>query len=156
VSFFAIDTERTVTSHPDGNPGASSLLRANPDYKNEQYVQKEIVVPCVRLDQYAQLEGGAPDVLWMDLQGAELQALVGCGAMLREVKLIYTEISFRPMYMGQALFHDIDSYLSEHFVLADLRIGRWPRWPRLYRLLRFGPWLGDAVYVRKDLASRLA
>ena len=32
IDFYPINTEKTITTHSDGNPGASSLLKANPDY----------------------------------------------------------------------------------------------------------------------------
>jgi hypothetical protein len=33
--------------------------------------------------------------------------------MLADVKVIYTEIGFRRMYVGQPLFHDLDAILSK-------------------------------------------
>ena len=47
----------------------------------------------------------------MDLQGAELLALQGMGDLLNGVRYVHTELSFRAMYTGQALFADVHSYL---------------------------------------------
>jgi hypothetical protein len=41
VGFFAINPEKTVTTHSDGNIGASSLFMAIPEYPHEKYHQKK-------------------------------------------------------------------------------------------------------------------
>ena len=150
LTFFPVDTEQTITPHPDGNPGASSLYRANPDYTAERYVQKEIKVKSTTLDSYVQLHS-VPDLLWMDLQGAELKALQGAKRTLAKVKIIHIEIGFRPMFLGQPLFWDIDELLKNQFKLVHISIGRWPKMLWLYKLLGTGPWLGDAIYVNRSL-----
>lgn len=147
VSFFPIDTEKTITAHADGNPGASSLLLASGKYPHETYVQKQIPVPSTSLDDYCATHS-IPDLLWLDLQGAELQGLRGARRILGGVKVINMEVAFREMYSGQAMYWDIEPALKG-FRLADLDLGRWPKLPRLYSLLRFGPWGGNAIFVRK-------
>jgi FkbM family methyltransferase len=111
--FHPIDTARTVTSWPDGNPGASSLFLATGDYPAERYVQNTIEVDCIRLDALCkQLGIGAIDLIWMDLQGAELLALQSAGALLDKTRYIYTEVSHRPLYQGQPLFDEVDAFLQ--------------------------------------------
>ena len=51
------------------------------------------------------------DVLKLDLQGYELDALKGCEKLLPRIKAITTEVEFVPLYEGQPLFADIDIYL---------------------------------------------
>lgn len=51
------------------------------------------------------------DVLKLDLQGFELEALRGAGELLADVKLILTEVEYLPLYAGQPLFSDIDLFL---------------------------------------------
>lgn len=111
--FYPIDPERTVTTWHDGNPGASSLFIANGEYPIEQYVQNETEVECIRLDDLSrQLGIDVIDVIWMDLQGAELLALQSAGNLLDKVRYIYTEVSHRPLYRGQCLFEDVDAFLA--------------------------------------------
>ena len=62
ISFFPIDVQKTVTTHADGNPGASSLFQANPEYPNEKYIQNEITVKTITLDEYC-LTHRPPDLL---------------------------------------------------------------------------------------------
>lgn len=112
-TFHPTDPRRTVTSWADGNPGASSLFVANGDYPIETYVQDTIEVDCVRLDELCATLGiDAIDLIWMDLQGAELLALESAGTLLDKVRYLYTEVSHRPIYHGQCLFSDVEAFLT--------------------------------------------
>lgn len=116
--FYPINVDKTITTWEDGNPGASSLFEANGLYDHiEKYVQDEIDVECVRLDTICkELNINKIDVIWMDLQGAELLALESLGEMIDKVGIIYTEISHKPIYDEQCLFEDIDDFLyNNHF-----------------------------------------
>lgn len=127
TDFFAIDSLRTITPHADGNIGASSLLTANPAYPYEKYVQNKISVESTTLAQWA-LENRIDeiDILWIDLQGAELKAFKGMGSLIRRVKVIYTEIEFKEMYVGQPLFPEVDEYLtSQGFHLVKVSYEEW-------------------------------
>ncbi len=149
VDFYPIDTGKTVTAHADGNPGASSLFLADSSYRKEIYVQNKIQVAATTLDDYCKTNT-PPDLLWMDVQGAELLVLQGAQEVLKKTKVIHLEIGFRKMYKGQALFSEIDELLSGRFRLVHLDVGRWPEWPKLYSVLGWGPWLGNAIYVNKS------
>lgn len=114
TSFHPIDTQRTRTIWKDGNPGASSLFLANGSYPIETYVQNKIEIPCHRLDTICKQENISPDIIWMDLQGAELLALTSLGEYLNTCKYIFTEVSHKPIYEGQCMFSDIDCFLQTH------------------------------------------
>ena len=111
--FYPMDKEKTITTWEDGNQGASSLYRANGQYDFiEKYVQYEIEVPCTRLDTFCERNGiDKIDIIWMDLQGAELKALQSLGSLLDTVQIIHTELEMNPMYEGQCLFSDVNEYL---------------------------------------------
>ena len=150
IDFYPINTTKTKTAHKDGNPGASSLLKANERYKVEKYVQDHITVKSTTLFDYCKTHR-SPDVLWMDLQGAELIALKGASDVLNNVKVIHTEVGFRRMYEEQALFWDIDKYLKNRsFKRMFIDMGRWPNCFILYRLFKTGPWISNAIYAKKQ------
>lgn len=108
IKFYPIDQEKTITSWEDGNPGASSLFKSNGTYSDEKYVQNEITVNCHRLDTVmSKYNIEKIDIIWMDLQGAELLALKGLDEFITDVKYIYTEVSHKPIYENQVLFNEL-------------------------------------------------
>jgi FkbM family methyltransferase len=126
--FYPIDPSRTITTWPDGNPGASSLFLATDQYPAEKYAQSEVEVDCTRLDDLCrQLQIDTIDLIWMDLQGAELLALQSAGALLNKVRYIYTEVSHQPIYHGQCLFDDVDEFLMTSGFKICTKIDR-TRW----------------------------
>lgn len=141
ITRFYPTNMQTVTSWPDGNPGASSLFVANGNYPAEKYVQDEITVTCTRLDTFCRLRGiDKIDILWMDLQGAELLALESLGNLIQNVKFINTEVTFKEMYTGQCLFEDLNSFLIKNkFKLVNGR--------DVMKRKEEGYWQTDAIYV---------
>ena len=160
LKFRQVIPEFSQTSLPDGNIGGSSVFTLNPDYPGERLVQNEITVGAITLDDYATTHA-RPDLLWMDLQGAEQMVLEGATSVLKTVKVIHLEVMFRPVYLGQPLFCEIDRLLRRDFDLvrvygprtwwrrAVLRTNRYVPW---CHWLRAGRWFRDAVYVRKSSA----
>lgn len=114
--FYPMDKDKTITTWEDGNQGASSLYKANGAYDFiEKYVQYEIEVPCTRLDTFCEKNGiNKIDIIWMDLQGAELKALQSLGSLLETVQIIHTELEMNPMYEGQCLFTDVNDFLTSN------------------------------------------
>jgi FkbM family methyltransferase len=112
VKFYPIDPKKTKTTWSDGNPGASSLYKASGKYPVEKYAQTEVEVDSIRLDQIlSEYKINIVDLIWMDLQGAELMALKGLGNRIEDVKIVHTEAEFMEIYTGQPLFADIESFM---------------------------------------------
>jgi FkbM family methyltransferase len=103
IKFFPVD--------PATNPGASSLFRASGKYRLEEYKQREIEVEATTLATVVEKEPRI-DLLWMDIQGAELSALKGLGARLADVGLIHLEAEFEEIYSGQPLFFEVREFLE--------------------------------------------
>lgn len=141
VSFFAIDPKKTVTTWKDGNPGASSLFQASGKYPVEQYAQKKISVQSVRMDSFVRKNGiSSIDLLWMDIQGAELMALKSFGDFISNIKIIHTEVEFFEIYKKQPLFKQIKRWLHKNnFVLAGFT----------YK----SEYSADAVFLHSSIAS---
>lgn len=114
VAFYAIDKEKTITTWVDGNQGASSLLKASGKYEVEKYAQKEIYVDAITLKTFM-LENNIDDIdlLWMDIQGGELNALKGLYDKIKKVKIMHIEVEFFEIYENQPLFKEILSFLDE-------------------------------------------
>ena len=136
--FYPINPSKTKTTWEDGNPGASSLFIANDNYPFEKYVQDEIEVDCIRIDTILKERNiDKVDIIWMDLQGAELIALKSIGDILKNVSIICTETEMTPMYKNQALFKDIDFFLKENFDFVHGNLNT--------------TWGTDVFYVNKKL-----
>jgi FkbM family methyltransferase len=54
----------------------------------------------------------APALLKIDVQGAELDVLRGCGELLERFRYVYVELSFVVLYVGQALADEVIAYLA--------------------------------------------
>jgi FkbM family methyltransferase len=141
ITFYPIDQQKTITSWKDGNPGASSLFKSNGTYSVEHYVQNEIKTKCHRLDTIIkQYDIKRVDIIWMDLQGAELMAFKGLGEFIHGVRYIHTEACHSPIYSGQALFKDIHEYLGSHGM-------------KLKNKLNLSVWFEDAIYGNENIPS---
>lgn len=84
----------------NGNIGASSLYKANSNhYYGRSYIQQEISVECVRGDTFLRQESvKTADLLWMDVQGAEIEVLQSFGDDLCNTKIIHTEVGLDRIY----------------------------------------------------------
>jgi FkbM family methyltransferase len=131
--------------------GFSSLFRINPDYtrRRGRVVQDEVMVNATTLDEYFK-DRQPPDLLWIDVEGAELQVLRGAARVLRDVTLLHVEVSFRPMQIGKPLFREIHSHLSEHgFVFHSfMEVSALRGFLYRHRLLPNLPWRLNAVFYR--------
>jgi FkbM family methyltransferase len=141
VPFFKIDTSRTRTTWLDGNPGASSLFLASGKYPAEDYAQTSVTVTAVTLWNFiTTTKLGIIDLLWMDIQGAELLALSGLGPAITQVRLIHLEVEFIEIYSGQPLWCDVRRFLRSHGF-------------RLLTFTTFGRYSADAVFFNPALVS---
>ncbi|HZV33101.1 MAG TPA: FkbM family methyltransferase [Verrucomicrobiae bacterium] len=89
-------------------------------------------------------------LLKLDIQGGELNALRGAESLLRagNVSLIFTEIWFVPHYEGAPLFHEIWSFLSKFdYSLFDVY--------DLHRATNGQLRYGDALFVSKSLREKV-
>jgi hypothetical protein len=102
-------------------------------------IDRIVKVQQVRLDQVLDAE---IDILKLDLQGYELQALRGCEQLLERIKLVTIEVEFAPLYENQSLFSDIDIFLRRNqFSLFNL----YELWTHFDGQLTSG----DALYLNK-------
>lgn len=106
--------------HINMSPMTSSLLPRG-DYGKRYFdavtrPKETRIVPITTLDAWSEQENiDRVDILKLDLQGYELEALRGARQMLnRGITCIFTEINFVPLYEGSALFSDIDLLMREH------------------------------------------
>jgi FkbM family methyltransferase len=129
----------TVDFYITNNEQSSSILRLG----THRYEHPEVVVtesiPLVTttLDDLCESAGiGSPNLLVLDVQGAELLVLRGAERVVAGTDCILAEVNERPLYEGTALLPEFDSYLAAR------------GFDRVATALTIHGW-GDALYVRR-------
>ena len=109
IDFFAAD----MAASGDPNIGISSILKLmNETPRGWRWTQKKISVPSITLNNFVKQGNPSPDLVWIDIQGAELLAFKGAYEILPNVKAIFTEAGKRAYYHGHGLVNEIDLYLK--------------------------------------------
>jgi FkbM family methyltransferase len=103
--------------HLSRQADSSSLLAITPlqvaTFPGTEAVAKARVT-VARLDQTLSLDRlPRPLLLKIDVQGFEIPVLEGCGALIDCVDHVYCECSFKELYQGQALAHDVVRWLDQ-------------------------------------------
>jgi len=101
-------------------------------------VAQRVEVEVVRLDQECP---APPDILKLDLQGYELEALRGAEDLLPGIGAVLCELSFEPLYAGQPLGWDVADWMAERGFRVE---GLYQPW----RGPRGGLLAADALFVK--------
>lgn len=142
--------------HANNDDATSSLLPFNRaltaqlrDLDHLHTVHTEEVATS-RLDEVLKDEG-AVDFLKLDIQGFELPTLRHASAVLARANVVHCEVSFAPIYEGQALFSEIETLMrAAGFWLLDFSsLCRYPSVGSAARSRDRLGW-GDAVFVRQS------
>ena len=120
-------TERIATMHVMDFSDASSLLPLAEAGAREfnLHPTQEQSVRLIPLDVLVRRENlPPPDLIKLDIQGYELEALRGAVGCLRTARSVLCEVSFREFYTGQPSFAELAVFLDAHgFSLRALGAG---------------------------------
>jgi len=123
------ERDETVSLWDTNFPQCSSVLEPNVDVLRD-YACAELFRVVGRSEIMLRRADGLwrekglppPTLVKADVQGFELEVLKGFGHLLEGVEAIELESHFRKLYVGQALFSDVASYLDLHgFALRHLQ-----------------------------------
>ncbi|MCX7303127.1 MAG: FkbM family methyltransferase [Hyphomicrobiales bacterium] len=146
VNAFVADTGNQVLHlRRFSNEGASSsMYAATPMFKRywpsveDTGISEEVVTRT--LDEIAMENGFAkPDLLVVDVQGAELLALKGGQSVLNHAKAVIVEVSRRRFYEGGVLYPELRDYLLRHG----------------FREAHSAPRHGDQLYLRRNALRKV-
>jgi len=130
-----------VTFNITNNGQSSSFLELGTHEKHHPHVHvvKKVKMITSRIDtviKKEQIDMKDVNFLNLDIQGAELKALIGLGKYIDNIDYIYTEVNTEKVYKDCALIGEIDEFLKEKgFVRKCEAIYKQYGW-------------GDAFYMR--------
>ena len=113
------------------NLGTHATEHPNVKLSHNIPVKTQVLADLVPLNE-------TPDLIALDIQGAELKALEGFGARIGGVRWIYCEVNKDYLYEGCCLVSDLDTYLE---TFGFTRVAT--RWT-------YHGW-GDALFAQKNL-----
>ena len=127
----------------------SASLRAPKEHLNyatHVVFPRSIIVETFTIDTWAELNGiDRVDMMWLDMQGVELEVLKASPKILATTRVIIMEVEFVEAYEGQYHYTDIKRWFEEQgFVLI------WGNF-NVDNPMQDRQWCGDALFVRKSL-----
>ena len=129
-SAFASTDEPFITLYSfdptESEHAPSSILQPGdhlelaPDVKFDS----KVTVPAISIDNwYQSVDSPIIDLLWLDLQGAELLVLQRGESLLASTKCCHIEVAKKPLYQGGATFDEVFRFFKARgFSLAASRI----------------------------------
>ena len=127
--------------------GCGSLMKPGAGlteiYKIDE-VTEEIEVTAVTLESFCKdYSLSQIDALFMDVQGAEMNVIRGCGDLVNDIKVIILEWStWKTLYEGETDFLEIKAYLENE--LGTIEAGR------QFQLKGLN---GDSIFIKKGLLN---
>ena len=141
---LASDADGEVDFHEGNLGGTGSMLPAS-DLGGAVWGLKNTThhrVPAKKLDTL--LPGGSADLLWMDVQGAEMKVLAGAADLLARTKAVFCEVSLvENIYEGAPALAEIEAHLkAAGFTLVFLGLDP-------------ASGTGNSLFVRTEIARRV-
>lgn len=145
ATVWSKDNE-TVTFYQADNGQSSSIF--DMDGHKERYpdikIVKQYQTTTSKIDTILSVKMKrrfAPDMIVLDIQGAELHALRGSTHTLKNVKWIYAEVSYEKLYKDAALEPELTRFLDKRGFIKLEEVDSGMGW-------------GDVLYVRENLIQR--
>lgn len=117
LALSSKNEKRKMYISSGASDGSSSLLKPKEHLlvHPEVAFERQITVSCMSLDSWASKNRiKRIDLLWLDMQGAELDVLRTSKKILPTVTAIHTEVNLKPLYEDCAIYSEVEEFLLEH------------------------------------------
>lgn len=107
--------EQVLHVSSGASDGSSSFLQPKEHLADhpDVFFKEDITVQTMTLDDWAAKHGIVQvDLLWLDMQGFELEVLKASSVILPKVSVIHMEVSTRATYEGVPLYHELRSWME--------------------------------------------
>lgn len=107
----------------NGNIGASSLLKKNNNHQyGSQYVQEKIQIDSTKASSFIEKQNiKNVDLIWMDVQGAEIEVLKSFENKINTVKAIHTEVGLSQIYEKATIKNELIEYMKkQNFIVESI------------------------------------
>lgn len=105
-----------------------------------------IVVPTITIDKWAKIYGVSKiDMMWLDMQGMELEVLKASPNIMSTVKVVYTEVEFSEVYFGQGKYDDMKKFMEQNGFIIFGKNFEIPG-----RVNDGWGWFGDVIFIRSN------
>lgn len=153
IDFYAVVNEELQklpheTKAPDANIGGSSIYGHDDSYiksvEKEDGIfrcsEKKYTIPSTTFDKFC-IENRIKeiDAIWIDCQGADLEIFKSGLEILKNTKIIHTEVQYKTMYKNQPLYSDAKSFFESIGFIEVFN-----RFPK-------GEWETDLILVNKNI-----
>ncbi len=133
----------TVDFYINPNNDGSCSIGKPVEFNESEFLEEPIKVNCITLDYWKNLfKIGKIDFAWLDMEGYELYALEAGMSVLKDLKVIFTEVDFVPVRVGSCNYKDLKKFLES--------LGFKEVW-----ITKYSHRFGDALFVRKDLLDKI-
>lgn len=102
---------------------------------------REIMVPTFALEDAIKFLAATPDIIWMDIQGLELDALMSLESYIATLKAFWAEVTYQRLYIDQVLADQFDHQVR---LMGFAKVGE---------AIAYANWFGDACYIRKEFIA---
>ncbi len=113
IALSNYDGDSTFYQVVNGNVGASSLLQVTPLYSH--YQQEPINVKVNKAKTFIEYNSiDKVDLLWVDVQGAEIDCFKGFEEHLQNVKAIHTEVGLNAYYQNGTEYYELAKFMEDN------------------------------------------
>ncbi|MGL5082746.1 MAG: FkbM family methyltransferase [Microcoleaceae cyanobacterium] len=150
VNFAISDHSNTATLYIPAIESNSSILPFTgyqdiyPNLKETRQITVESHTLSTLLAEL-HLDPANFNLLYLNIQGAELLALQGASQLLKQIEAIYTTISYQELFEGGALIDQVDAFLEQyHFRRVAQANPYHPAWGEVFYVYQSTDSLGIA------------